>query len=83
MVQTGYRENRDPRTILGLEKVMRCELVSGEQPVSAFLPDKAQPGICADAPGLSFASPPPEDVKHPEACPALPSSAAHPQASWT
>ena len=30
MVQTDSRENKDPRTVWGLEKYVRCELMSGK-----------------------------------------------------
>ena len=82
IVQTDSRENRDPRTVWELEKDVRCELTVWEAPVSDPLPNRAQLGLCADAPGLSVASPP-EDVRHTEACPALPSSVTNPQAFWT
>lgn len=75
MVQTDSRENRDPRTIWGLEKNVRRELPPRQCP----LPRRAQPRLCANAPSLSVACPP-EDI---EACPALPSSVTNPQAFWT
>lgn len=79
MVQTGYRENRDPRTISGLEKDMRCELVSREY--LSVLPPRQKPSQAS--------------VLMPLACPLrlllLRMSSTlrpaqpclHPQASWT